>query len=517
MRKVWNVAIYARVSTDKKEQQESIPAQVQSLKKWLLEKSKSDKEAVYNLIEVYEDKGFSGSNFERDSFLRMKEDIEKGKINMILTRDLSRFARNYVVAGYYIEDYFKVNNVRFISVLDNVDTLEEVNDIVPFKNILNEMYIKDCSRRTRDGLKQRMLRGSSIASKPPYGYKIVDDFEGNVKIRKLVSAEDETTQIVREIFKLYLEGWGFGRIATYLNKRNVLPPSARVKNFTKTKFEVWTNNTIQSILTNPKYAGIMVQGQYKRISYKVKKIVKVPKEQWIYGGEFEGIIDKDTFEKVKREMKRRSKGYRYKGNEKHIFSTVLKCNECKGSMSYKKSFKGYKCTNSQMGGGRCTAHSVKEDYLKEIIIEDLKRYVEQQFDKNKLYEYAKVLVYKKENYEYKIKQIDNELRKLDAQFENVYIDKLNEVISQRNFENITKGIQRKQDSLLQRKEELLELKRRHDDKDKLYNIYKDKIDNILNFQEFDRFTVESLIDKIIISENKETKEKIIDIYYKFHK
>jgi DNA invertase Pin-like site-specific DNA recombinase len=124
LKKIWKVAIYARVSTDKKEQQETIPAQVSSLRKWLLEKSKEDKEAVYNLIEVYEDQGFSGSNFERDSFIRMKEDIEKGKINMILTRDLSRFARNYVVAGYYLEDYFKENGVRFVSVLDNVDTIE---------------------------------------------------------------------------------------------------------------------------------------------------------------------------------------------------------------------------------------------------------------------------------------------------------------------------------------------------------------------------------------------------------
>ncbi len=516
MRKIWNVAIYARVSTDKKEQQESIPAQVQSLKKWLLEKSKSDKDAVYNLIEVYEDQGFSGSNFERDSFIRMKEDIEKGKINMILTRDLSRFARNYVVAGYYIEDYFKVNNVRFISVLDNVDTLEEVNDIVPFKNILNEMYIKDCSRRTRDGLKQRMIRGSSIASKPPYGYKIVDDFEGNIKTKKLVPSEDETTEVVKQIYDLYLQGWGFGRIATYLNEKNILPPSSRLNNFAKAKFGLWTNNTIQSILTNPKYGGIMVQGQYKRLSYKVKKVVKVSEEEWIHGGEFEGIIDKDTFEEVQKEMKRRSTGYRYKGNAKHIFSTVLKCNECNGSMSYKKRYQGYKCTSSQMGGGRCTAHSVKEEYLKEIIIQDLIKFVEKQVNKDELYEDAKGMISKKNNYEEEIKQIDKELKKLDTQFENVYVDKLNEVINQRNFENITKGIQRRQNSLLQRKEELLELKQRHDDKDNLYKIYKDKIDKILNFQEFDRFIVESLIDKIIISEDKETRKKKIDIYYKFH-
>ena len=185
MKKIWNVAIYARVSTDKKEQSESIPAQIQGLKKWIMEKSKSGKEDIYNLKEVYEDYGFSGSNFNRKSFIKMKEDIDCGKINMVLTRDLSRFARNYIVAGYYLEDYFKEKGVRFVSVLDNVDTINEVDDIVPFKNILNEMYIKDCSKRTRDGLRQRMIRGSSIASKPPYGYKFETTYEGEIKSIKL--------------------------------------------------------------------------------------------------------------------------------------------------------------------------------------------------------------------------------------------------------------------------------------------------------------------------------------------
>ncbi|WMJ79779.1 recombinase family protein [Clostridium sp. MB40-C1] len=517
LREIWNVAIYARVSTDKKDQQESIPVQVQSLKKWILEKSKNDKGSVYNLIEIYKDQGFSGSNFQRDSFIRMKEDIEKGKVNMILTRDLSRFARNYVVAGYYIEDYFKVNNVRFISVLDNVDTLEEVNDIVPFKNILNEMYIKDCSRRTRDGLKQRMIRGSSIASKPPYGYKIVDDFEGNIKTKKLVPSNDETTEVVKLIYDLYLQGWGFGRIATYLNKKNILPPSAKLNNFPKAKFGRWSNNTIQSILMNPKYGGIMVQGQYKRVSYKLKKIVKVSKEEWIYGGEFKGIISKDKFYEVQKEIKRRSKGYRYKGNAKHIFSTVLKCNECDGSMSYNKKYKGYKCSNSQRGGGRCTSHSIKEDYLKGILIEDLKKIVQHEVNKDELYEEAKNIVSKKNSCKKEFKQIETELKKLDIQFENIYVDRVNGVINDRNFENITKGIQQKQNSLLRRKEELLKLEQRQDNKDNLYKIYKNKIDKILSLQEVDRYMVESLIDKIIVHEDKMTRKKSIEICYKFHR
>jgi len=515
LRRIWNVAIYARVSTDKKEQQESIPNQVESLKNWLIEKSKNDSDAVYNLVEVYEDAGFSGSNFERDSFLRMKGDIEQGKINMVLTRDLSRFARNYITAGYYLEDYFKANGIRFISVLDNVDTIDDINDIVPFKNILNEMYIKDCSRRTKDGLRQRMFRGSCIASKPPYGYKFVEEYEGNMKTIRLVAANDETTEVVKEIYNLYLQGWGFCRISTYLNEKGVEPPSARLNNFAKSKFGIWTNNTIRSILTNPKYGGIMVQQRSKKISYKLKKIVRTSEDEWIYGGEFEGIIDRQTFDNVQSLIKRRAKSYRYKGEVIHPFSTVMVCSECGGSMSYRAKYQGYKCTNSQIGGGRCTAHSVKEDYLKKTIISELKGFVKKYLDKQSLYEYAKGLAVRNDNYDDELEKLDKELRKLDAQFEKVYIDKLNEVISQRNFEIMVKSIQNKQEVLIKRKEELTELKKQNNNGDDIYKMYKDSIDRIINYQEFDRITVENLIDKIVVSEDKKMRHKSIDIYYKF--
>ena len=199
MKKIWMVAIYARVSTEKKQQQESIPAQVQSLKNWVADKNKSDQLSIYKVVEVYEDSGFSGSNFERDSFKRMKEDIEGKRINMVITRDLSRLGRDYLGTGEYLEKYFKLNGTRYVSVQDNVDTLEEINELIPIKNIFNEMYIRDCSKKSRDGLKQRMLRGSSIASKPPFGYKFNIEFNGNVKLIKLVIAEDETPKVVRLI------------------------------------------------------------------------------------------------------------------------------------------------------------------------------------------------------------------------------------------------------------------------------------------------------------------------------
>lgn len=514
MIKVWKAAIYARVSTDKDSQSESIKAQVGNLKKWLEEKSAKDKESIYNLVNIYEDQGQSGSNFDRNAFIRMKQDIEDKKINMILTRDLSRFSRDYIMAGYYLEDYFKVNNVRFVSVLDNVDTETQFDDIIPFKNILNEMYIKDCSKRVRSALTDRMQRGSSIASKPPYGYKFDEVYEGNQKTIKLVPEGGETTEVVKDIFQLYQNGWGVGRIATHLNKKGILPPAARLKNFKRKKFGLWTNNTIVSILKNPKYGGYMVQQRWKKISYKIKKVQSTPKEEWIWGGEFQGIIDKETFNNVQRLIEKRRKGYRYKQDRIYSFTTVLKCGGCGGSMSYKKKYNGYKCTNSQMGGGRCRPHSIKEDYLIAKVEECVRDLIDSKIAKEKYYEKVNGIKFDNE-LKKELSRVNEELDALDNKFEKLYEDKLNKSISDRNFTNMSSTIQHKQESLIKRKQEFEEIIKNSIDDSSISKIYMDRIDKILSLKEVDRNFIEALVDKIVVTEDKETKQRVVDIYFKF--
>lgn len=516
MKKLWDVAIYARVSTDKKGQQESIPAQVQSLRQWLMEKSRSSDEEEFNLVEVYEDLGFSGSNFDRDSFIRMKKDIEQGKINMVLTRDLSRFSRNYILAGYYIEDYFKINGIRFVSVLDNVDTIEEIDDIVPFKNILNEMYIKDCSRRVKDALRQRMLRGSCIASKPPYGYKFETTYESNNKTVTLVPAEDESTQIVGKIFKMYLKGWGLRRIAEYINHNNIPPPSSKIESFHKAKSGLWTGNTIYSILTNPKYAGIMVQRRWKKVSYKSKKVVASDRREWIIGGEFQGIVDKETFEEVQSTMKKRAKNCRRKEQEVHIFSSVFRCNECGGSLCFRNNFNGYKCTNSQTGRKKCTAHSVKEEVLIELIRADLKKCADEYIERKELYKEFSMLTKKSSSHPDELKIIEHNISKLDRQLENIYGDKSEGVINERNFIKLIYIIQKKQENLLHRKQEIMDSHLDTKNDEELDRAIVREIDGILDFDNINRLLIETLIDKIVISEEKGMNKKI-DIYYKFKK
>ena len=515
MYKEWKVAIYARVSTDKKNQQESIPAQIGSLEKWIKDKNNESRDTIYSLIEVYEDLGFSGSNFDRESFRRMEEDIDNGKINMVLTRDLSRFGRNYITAGYYIEDYFKVKGVRFVSVLDNVDTIHEVDDIVPFKNILNEMYIKDCSRRTKDGLLQRMLRGSYIASKPLYGYKVVEEYKGSVKFRYLVPAEDETTEAVREIFRLYIEGWGMAKIASYLNGKGIAPPSSHIKNFGKSKYGMWSANTIRYILTNPKYSGSMIQGITKRVSYKLKKSKPVSEEHQINGGEFKGIIPKRKFDLVQTLIEKRRKTLRYWGDNIHLFTGVLVCNECGSPLCYRKEFKGYKCSVSQRVKGKCTAHSVKEERLKRIIIDELMNF-SKRLDTLDYYSEAERLAnIKRNNNKKDLAKIEEEINDIKEKINIAYIDKLDGNISGENFQYIVKSLEDKKDKLKKKHLEIKKQLSKEENQSEKITYYKKMIDDFLEFKEFDRGIVETLIDKIVVSENKETKQKKLDIYFTF--
>lgn len=514
MKRIWNVGIYARVSSGHESQESSIPEQISILKKWLYDKEQEEIDTEYNLIEIYSDAGFSGSNLQRDGLQRMLEDIKKGKINMVLSKDLSRLSRDHLSSGDLIENKFRGKNIRYVATQDNVDTKDEIDDIVPFRNVLNEMYVKDCSKKIKDSLKSRMLRGSSVASKPPYGYEFKETYDSGIKTISLVPAGDETTDVVKEIYSLYLNGWGMGRITSHLNEKGIAPPSARLKNFSRAKFGMWSNNTIKSILQNPKYGGYMVQGKYKKVSHKNKKIRKVDESEWIFGGEFNGIIEKDTFKRVQEIMKsRKEKKYRYKNNEIHPFSTVLLCKGCNGSMTYRKDYSGYKCTNSQMGAKRCTPHSVKTEDLMNILKQVIKVDISKSIDREKYY--TNIEDVKIDNsFEKELGDIKKVLYTLDLKFNKVYEDRTNGLLTERNSENIIKEIQSKQEQLIKRQEEIERIINNVEEIS-YYDIYKKQIDELLDLDKIDRNLVEALVDRIEVTELDGGKRKKVDFYFKF--
>ena len=512
--KTWYVGIYARVSTTKDEQKDSIQTQIQSLQEWIHKNNEKDTEK-YEVIKVFQDHGISGATFDREDFDEMKKYIEQGKINMVLTRDLSRFGRNYILAGYYLEDYFKINDIRFVSVLDQVDSIEEINDIVPFKNVLNEMYIKDCSRRSRDGLKQRMIRGSYIGSKPPYGYTKMIVEEDGQKTIKLIPAEDETTEIVTEIFQLYLKGWGYTRIANHLNDREVPSPASHI-DFPLSKWYRWNENGIKSILTNPKYGGMMVQGQYKKISYKLKKTIRLPKENWVYSGEFPGIVSKEMFLKIQEEMDHRRRSGKRKEENTYLFSSKLVCGDCGSAMGYQKKYRGYRCINAQRGGNRCTAHSVKEDYLLLEIKEDIKTYSEKLKIKERLLLKDFSINKKKEDIQLRLMETEQQLKSIEGKFKKLYEDRLEEYISMDLFLTFSSEIENKRVLLLKNNSRYREqLRRMNEDMDQWRKRMDERIEEIFCFEKLTKGLIHRLIKEIVVYENKDKKEKNISIHYRF--
>lgn len=213
---------------------------------------------------------------------------------------------------------------------------------------------------------------------------------------------------------------------------------------------------------------------------------------------------------------RREKTFKQGKRKMHIFSGVLKCNECGGNMSYKEAYKGYKCTNSQKGGGICTSHSVKEECLLELIKESLKIHSQKGIDIEGIYKIENRKSIIANGYEKELSKIQRDLNKIEEQMEIMYLDKLHGLISDRSFENLKRAFQKRQQFLISKKEKVESLKLKSQSESNLYyEIWKEEVDKILSFNNIDRRIIDALIYKIVISENKLSKEKKIDIYYKF--
>ncbi len=259
----FKVGIYIRLSRDDGNQEfDSIVSQRSLLNQYI-------KENHYNLIDEYVDDGFTGTNFERPSFKRMINDIESGRINMILTKDMSRFGRDYIGTGELIEKYFPSKNVRYIAINDGIDTFIDTtnNDIAPFKAIMNDMYAKDISKKVKTSLHSRMKEGLYVSGRCPFGYR------KDSKNKNHLVINEEQAETVRFIFALALKGNTYHFIAGELTKRNMKTPASYYDYVWNTKCSnkgifrehgVWVDTTVKAILTNRIYVGDSVQGKTKK-------------------------------------------------------------------------------------------------------------------------------------------------------------------------------------------------------------------------------------------------------------
>lgn len=528
MQEIYNAGLYCRLSQDDGNVGDSSSIQTQ---KMMLEKyCKDNNFKIYNF---YQDDGFSGTNFNRPSFQRLLKDIDSGKINLVITKDLSRLGRDYIMTGYYTELYFPDRNVRYIAINDNIDTLKNDNDIAPFKNILNDIYIRDLSRKIKTSLRHRAMQGMFTGSNAPYGYK--KDLNNKNKL----IIDNETVEVVKRIFGLVLSGYGTGYIAKLLTKEKILTPATMKLKSGDTRFQryvidgyecKWNSGSIYRMITNPVYTGDMVSSKTQIINYKTKKSITNSKDKRIVVlNTHEAIITKEDFERVQVLCKERHLP-RKNFNVEDLFKGLVKCSVCDRSMVLTvqtrrgKTEKYYRCfgfANPRTEEKHWT--SVKYDDVKEIITTRIKEFFVLFKDDDKLISLIQSKISETNssiNYEKELSKVTIRQNTLSNITKKVYDDYFEGLINHDTYHDLIKKYQNEQNELKDKHNLLLTEKNKKENYLEDINKLKEVVNSFLDFKELTQEMVYSLIEKIEISSIggfKQHKQRTINIAYRFLK
>ncbi|WP_034328294.1 recombinase family protein [Alkaliphilus transvaalensis] len=511
--RIFNVGVYVRLSREDLDatESESIKNQKDYLTRYVIENG-------WNLVEVYCDDGYSGTNFDRPSFQRLIEDIESKRINMVITKDLSRLGRDYIGTGHYLERYFPEHNVRYIAVNDGIDTFNESsnNDMSPFRSVINDMYAKDISKKVRSVMDAKRNNGEFIGAFAPYGYAKDPQDKSKLIIDK------EVAPIIVRVFEMYLQGHGYSHICHVFNDEGILSPAAykaqktKYKN-PKSKLGLWTHETIKRILTNPTYAGNLTQNRSKKINYKVKKLKAISKNNWItVKGTHEPIIPAEKFELVQQMINKKVSNEYSTEKSKHMLSGLIFCGDCGERMTFTKTAKGtsYCICSKYKRFKKCSRHSFLEEGLEKHVLDELKQISKYAIDKEKLLKIAqdKSNNTKGNKLEDDIAQINNRLTEIKRVIKNLYEDKLKGIISELDFIDLTQDYNKEREQLNKRLNNLdvtrKELAQHNSETDRLITLVQD----IASFDNISKAIIAKLVDKIEIFE----EQKIV-IHYKFKK
>ena len=437
----YHAALYIRLS--KEDENEGPSESVTNQKSLLDEFVKNNRLYVYD---VYIDDGYSGTNFDRPAFQRMIADIEAGKVNMVITKDLSRLGRDYIMTGHYMERYFPEKRVRYISLLDGIDTGVEstANDITPFRAIMNDMYAKDISRKIKSVKRDKQRKGQFIGGKPVYGYKMHPTEKNKIVV------DEEAAVVVRRIFAMALDGISCRKIAAKLNEEGVPTPAAyaglTVPNpgpYTG----LWSSERISEMLQNETYIGNMVQGRTVKISYKSRKCLKQDRENWVVvEGTHEPLVDNETFQKVR--MLVNSRRHTRSRTYDFLLKGLIFCHECGYPLAVlnRKNAAGedvlyFVCRTYQRftKAGVCTCHSIKEKTVTDAVIAKAREVCEASLNPRELLPMAQEAVEQaqKENApENEMQAIQNKIDSLTANLDKMYMDRLSGLLAETDFERI---------------------------------------------------------------------------------
>lgn len=518
---IFKVAMYIRLSREDgdKEESSSVTNQRNIITRFINENDN------FIIVDEYVDDGYTGTNFNRPAFQRMIKDIEKGKINTVITKDLSRLGRDYIDTGRYVQRYFPENRVRYIALLDGIDTLEDagMNDIAPFKSVINDMYVKDISKKITSALKERKTAGNFLAVTAPYGYK------KNPENRYQLVINEEEAKVVRYIFRLYLQGNGLTKIAKILTEKEIPVPgiSRNIGTTRKTKlYNCWKQTTISRILKNPVYIGNLEQFKRKKVNYKSKKRVSVPKEdRVICYNTHEPIIKKEDFDEVQKIITE-NKTFSKSTKHDYLFKGFLYCADCGAKLYLTYSDYAYKkygeyryttvCYTYSKYYNQCSRHSNSIPILENILIENIKKVCNAYLNRDLEKELIEMV--EKENkrnvleqeYNKKIDNIETKIEDLNLCIRNLYMDKVKNVITEKDYIELSKNFTQERDKLINEKEELLKLstnlKNDNNNKEEIEKVAKE----FVSLKKPTKELLSRLIDKVTISE-----DNIITIYFKF--
>ena len=518
-------ALYARLSKDDDlvGYSNSIVHQKEILAKYA-------KEHGFTNIEFYVDDGFSGTNFNRPDFQRMMVDAEEGKISTVIVKDMSRFGRDYIMVGYYTEIYFSNLDIRFIAINDNVDSnIQTENDLTPFKNVFNEWYARDTSKKIRAVFKAKGNSGKHLSTNPPFGYKK----DPNDKDKWII--DDEAAATVRRIFQMYVDGYRISEIGHKLTEEKVETPilyymNRGIKTNARSEYpEIWDLMSIKYILSQTAYAGHTVNFQTAVKSYKTKKQIRLPKEDWIiYRNTQEPIIDEKTFETV--QQMRKVKRARTKYNEPNMFSGLLYCADCGNHLTIQRVARNRKMDNFSCATyrkkkkGLCSCHRILVSDLETIVKKDLQKVCEYVFLHEKEFTDEYLSGSKKETVKFQSKT-KADLKRLYERQEDIgriirklYEDNVCGRITDERFDFLAKSYEDEGNDLKTKIQELKNaLASSVQEEEKLSKFLK-VVKSYTKIEELTPEILNSFIEKIYIGETEKydgRKMQEVEIIYKF--
>ena len=522
-------ALYCRLSRDDGTESES--NSIGNQKKLLSQKAK---EMGLTDTKYYVDDGYTGTNFNRPGFQQLIDDIEIGLVSAVMVKDLSRLGRDYVSVGNYTDSYFPEHNIRFIAVNDAIDSNEGESEIAPFKNILNEMYARDISKKIRSSHRLRGSMGEPL-SQPPYGYM------KSAENKKKWIIDPEAATVVKSIFKMCLDGKGNETIARELQENKVLIPMAywRSKGLnrggkkTQTNPYKWCKTTVQKILSQQEYCGDIINFKTYSKSFKNKTRYENSKENWaVFKDVNEPIIDRETFETVQKFIsKTKRRAPKKENGERSIFNGLIYCGDCHSKMRYhtstsNKEIHYFTCSDNKVDyRGKCPGrHYVRADALEEVVKLELRRLVEM-LEIDESY-FAQLLLRKNDEEREKDKKfLESELQKAIARsntvsqlYEKLYEDNVIGKVSDEWFVELSHKYEKERMDL---KAKIADIRHKIEELKNNNSEYEKFILAIRRFMQMDNLTsplLRELIDHIDIFETEGTgksRTQRIVIYYRF--